>query len=83
MTIIARWCLAAAAYNAGPTIVNRALQQSGAKDFWSIKRRSQLSEQTRNFVPRFVAIALIAMNPKKYRLDDIGYDLPLDMRRSS
>jgi hypothetical protein len=32
-------------------------------------------------VPRFVAIALIAMNPKKYRLDDISYDLPLDMQK--
>lgn len=73
-----RWYFAAAAYNAGPTIVDRALQQSGAKDFWSIKRKSQLSEETRNFVPKFVAIALIAMDPKKYRFDDIGYHLPLD-----
>ena len=73
-----RWYLAAATYNAGPTIVDRDLQQSGAKDFWSIKRKSQLSEETRNFVPKFVAIALIAMDPKKYRFDDIGYHLPLD-----
>jgi len=73
-----RWYLATAAYNAGPTVIDRALQQSGARDFWSIKRNAQLSEETRNFVPKFVAIALIAMDPKKYGLDDFGYHAPLD-----
>ena len=73
-----RWYLATAAYNAGPGTIDKALQQSGAKDFWSIKAKAQLSEETRNFVPKFVAIALIAMDPKKYGFDDIPYEPALD-----
>jgi membrane-bound lytic murein transglycosylase D len=73
-----RWYLATAAYNAGPGTIDRVLQQSGAKDFWSLKAKTQLSEETRNFVPKFVAISLIAMDPKKYGLDDVVYETPLD-----
>jgi membrane-bound lytic murein transglycosylase D len=73
-----RWYLATAAYNAGPGTIDKALQQSGAKDFWSIKAKAQLSDETRNFVPKFVAIALIAMDPKKYGLDNVVYEKPLD-----
>jgi peptidoglycan lytic transglycosylase D len=73
-----RWYLATAAYNAGPGNIDKALRQSGAKDFWSIKAKAQLSEETRNFVPKFVAIALIAMDPKKYGLDEVSYAPPLD-----
>jgi membrane-bound lytic murein transglycosylase D len=68
-----RWFLATAAYNAGPGNVDKALRQSQAKDFWSIKAKAQLSEETRNFVPKFIAIALIASYPLKYGLQDIRY----------
>ncbi len=73
-----RWYLATAAYNAGPGTIDKALQQSGARDFWNIKAKAQLSDETRNFVPKFVAIALIAMDPKKYGLDNVVYEKPLD-----
>lgn len=72
-----RWFLATAAYNAGPGNIDKALQQSGAKDFWSIKARAKLSEETRNFVPKFVAISLIAIDPRKYGFDDVRYEPPL------
>ena len=72
-----RWFLATAAYNAGPGTIDKALQQSGAKDFWSIKAKAKLSEETRNFVPKFVAISLIATDPKKYGFEDIRYEPPL------
>jgi peptidoglycan lytic transglycosylase D len=72
-----RWFLATAAYNAGPGTIDKALQQSGAKDFWSIKAKAKLSEETRNFVPKFVAIALIATDPKKYGFEDVRYEPPL------
>jgi membrane-bound lytic murein transglycosylase D len=73
-----RWFLATAAYNAGQGTIDKALQQSGAKDFWSIRAKAKLSEETRNFVPKFVAIALIASDPAAYGLDAIRYEAPLN-----
>jgi len=71
-----RWYLAAAAYNAGPGAIDRALQSSRAKDFWGLK--AQISQETRNYVPKFVAIAAVAAEPEKYGLSQISYDAPLD-----
>jgi membrane-bound lytic murein transglycosylase D len=73
-----RWYLVTAAYNAGPGIIDKALQTSRAKDFWGIKEKSQLSNETRNFVPKFVAISLIATDPKKYGFNNIQYEEPLE-----
>ncbi len=73
-----RWYLVTAAYNAGPGIINKALQTSRAADFWSIKEKAQLSQETRNFVPKFVAIAMIATNPKKYGFNQVRYEEPLE-----
>jgi membrane-bound lytic murein transglycosylase D len=73
-----RWFLATAAYNAGPGNVDKALRQSRAKDFWSLKAKAALSEETRNFVPKFIAIALIASEPQTYGLAELPYEPPLD-----
>lgn len=73
-----RWFLVTAAYNAGPGIINKALQSSRAKDFWGIKGKNQLREETRNFVPKFIATALIATDPKKYGFTNISYQEPLE-----
>ncbi len=73
-----RWLLVTAAYNAGPGIIDKALQASRASDFWGIKEKAQLRQETRNFVPKFVAIALIATNPKKYGFTDLRYEEPLE-----
>lgn len=73
-----RWYLVTAAYNGGPAIIDKALQTSRAADFWGIKEKAQLSQETRNFVPKFVAIALIATNPKKYGFNNLRYEEPLE-----
>ncbi len=73
-----RWYLATAAYNAGQGTISKAMKTSGAKDFWSLSQKARLSEETRAFVPKFVAIALIAKEPQKYGFREIDYARPLD-----
>jgi membrane-bound lytic murein transglycosylase D len=73
-----RWYLATAAYNAGQGAIRKAMSNSGAKDFWSLSDKAKLKDETRDFVPKFVAAALIATNPEKYGFGLIDYDPPLD-----
>lgn len=54
------WELAAAAYNAGPARVRRALRWSGGDDYWDLVRGTYLPPETRAYVPRFLAVVRLA-----------------------
>ena len=43
-----------------------------------LSNKAILKDETRDFVPKFVAAALIATDPQKYGFEFIGYDSPLD-----
>ena len=48
------WMLALAAYNCGPTNVNKAIRRAdGIKDYWTIY--PYLPQETRGYVPAFIA----------------------------
>lgn len=66
-----RWYLATAAYNAGQGAIEKIVQSSPPKDFASLIGKTKLNEETRNFVPKFVAAALIAANPQKYGFEPV------------
>jgi membrane-bound lytic murein transglycosylase D len=51
------WALALAAYNSGPTRVNAAIKRAHSRNFWQIQR--YLPEETRNYVPAFIAASYI------------------------
>lgn len=73
------WYLAMASYNAGPGRVNSAIGKSGSSDFWTI--RDYLPKETRNYVPQYIACALITLNPKDYGFNDVEYGPPLEYDR--
>ncbi len=60
------WLLALAAYNCGPGRVNRAIRQSGSRNFWKLSR--YLPKETRNYVPRIIAEIYL-----KHYYQDYGY----------
>jgi len=57
------WYLAFAAYNCGATRVLKEIKRSSSTNFWDLNR---LPGQTRNYVPKILAIFLVAKNPEKY-----------------
>jgi membrane-bound lytic murein transglycosylase D len=62
------WYLAAAAYNGGSSRVRRAIRRTGSRDFWTLASRGYFPSETRNYVPKFIAVALIAKQPERYGL---------------
>ncbi len=70
------WSTAIAAYNAGEGKMGRARQGTGGRNFFEIKARNhmlddkaQLREETKQYVPRFMAVSKIMRN-----LPQLGFD---------
>jgi membrane-bound lytic murein transglycosylase D len=58
------WNLVLGAYNAGAGRIFRAMRRSGSSDYWEMRRH--LPRQTRNYIPQFIAVARIVLNPQKH-----------------
>ncbi len=72
------WYLAMAAYNCGPVTVEKAVERTGYADFWELRRRDQLPQQTDNYVPIILSMVIMAKNPGHYGLDGIEPDPPIE-----
>jgi membrane-bound lytic murein transglycosylase D len=72
-TTFGDWFLVMAAYDSGPLTVQRAIERTGYADYWELRRVHALPTETENYVPIFLATALIAKDPKAY-----GFDTPPD-----
>lgn len=74
------WYLAFAGYNAGEGKINRAIRKYKTEDFWEMSQKGNgyLRPETKNYVPKMIAAAMIAKHPKKYGFDDIQYEDPIE-----
>jgi len=66
------WYLAFAAYNAGPGKVRRAIRRNGS-NYWDMVKGRVLRQETKDYVPKILAAAIIAKNPSKYGFRNIRY----------
>ena len=66
------WLLTLAAYNSGPGTVSRAMAANRKKglatDFWSLSLR----DETRNYVPRLVALAKVLSDPERFAINRLS-----------
>jgi transglycosylase-like protein with SLT domain/LysM domain-containing protein len=74
------WYLALASYNAGIGRIYGAMKKSGSRDFWTLI--NYLPKETQNYVPQFIACALITMDPSAYGFENVEYSMmPLEYDR--
>ena len=87
------WYLAMAAYNAGPRRIERAIQRTGNRDFWTLAQKRYLPRETRSYVPLILAATLIGKNPEAYgftrpegsalEFDVAELDSPIDLETAA
>ncbi|MCX7943604.1 MAG: transglycosylase SLT domain-containing protein [Deltaproteobacteria bacterium] len=72
------WWLAWAGYNAGEGRIMRAISKAKSNDFWEIANRKFIKRETRQYVPKLMAAALITANPEKYGFLNLEYQEKFD-----
>ena len=65
------WYLAIAAYNCGPGNIEKAVERTGYADFWELRARHALPQETTNYVPIILAMTIMTKNADAYGLTDI------------
>lgn len=72
------WELAAAGYNAGEGKIGRAIRMYKTKDFWKMTKGRYLRPETKNYVPKIMALAIIGKNLEVFGFNEINFEKALD-----
>jgi membrane-bound lytic murein transglycosylase D len=70
------WYLAVPSYNAGPGKMRGAIRRYKTRDFWELSRGKYLQAETKNYLPKLMAVLTIAGDPEKYGFTDLDYQEP-------
>lgn len=71
------WYLAAASYNVGEKKVEKVLEKHGTRDIWELIKYNTLPKETREYIPKLIAAAIIAKDPERFGFEKINYDNPI------
>lgn len=72
------WELATAGYNAGEGKIGRAIKMYRTKDFWQLTKGRYLKPETKNYVPKIMALAIIGKNLEVFGFNKIDFEKALD-----
>ena len=73
------WYLAWAGYNAGEGKVDRAIRNESTRDFWMMMNKGRtLRAETKHYVPKLIAAALIAKHPDRFGFAGVQLEQPWD-----
>ena len=62
------WHIAMAAYNAGESKLYKAIGEQGTINYWDLIHSESLSGETKDYVPRVLAMAILDKNPELFGL---------------
>jgi len=63
------WELALAAYNCGLGAMSRTIKKTKIRDYWELCRRKDIRQETIDYVPKFLAVAYILSNPRRFGIN--------------
>ncbi|NBT59393.1 LysM peptidoglycan-binding domain-containing protein [bacterium] len=72
------WYLAASAYNAGEYKILRAIEELKTNNYWRISETNHIRRETKDYIPKLIAAAIIAKNPHKHGFRELSYHEPLE-----
>lgn len=65
------WHLAIAAYNAGENRIYKAIDQYGTINYWELSEKEALAKETREYVPKILALSILDRNAKLFGVPSI------------
>lgn len=76
---LGHWYLAWAGYNTGGGRVRRMIDKYGTSNFWELSEGKGFAKETKHYVPKLIAAALIAKNPSAFGFseDEFDYEPPM------
>ncbi len=76
---LGHWHLAWAGYNTGGGRVRRMVERHGTTNFWKLIEEKGFAKETQHYVPKLIAVALIAKHPGAFgfREEEFEYEAPL------
>lgn len=72
------WYLVAASYNMGEGGLRRQINKYNTKDFWALSKLGALPKETTDYVPKILAVMMIAKSPSLYGFRDLSQFETLD-----
>lgn len=77
-SLFGSWELAIAGYNAGEGKIGRAIRRYKSKSFWEIRKGRYLKAETKNYVPKIMALAIIGKNLTHFGFNEVNFERSLD-----
>lgn len=74
------WYLAWAGYNTGENRVRRLVERHQTRDFWELCEKKGFAKETKHYVPKLIAAALVAKHPEAFGFsqDEFDYETPFE-----
>jgi len=79
------WFLAWASYNAGDGKVRRVMAKKATQDFWELSDGKGLAKETKHYVPKLIAAAILAKNYRAFGFKDeeLNFQSPIEHDEAS
>ncbi len=72
------WDLAMAAYNVGENRIQRLVDRDSLKGYLDVSQSGNLPDETKKYVPGYLATLRIVANPEAYGFTNLKYESPID-----